>query len=81
MRDRVRAYVRAADICARHLSQPEQAIDALRAAWMLDPGNGVVFDALSAGGRVTVPVAPPFWGGHFGMLVDRFGVPWMVSCE
>ncbi len=45
---RVRAYVRAADICARHLNQPEQAIDALRAAWLLEPGNGTVFDALSS---------------------------------
>jgi PhnB protein len=39
------------------------------------------FDALAAGGKVTMPFAPPFWGGHFGMLVDRFGVPWMVSSE
>jgi len=39
------------------------------------------FDALSQGGQVTMPFAPPFWGGHFGMLVDRFGVPWMVSSE
>ena len=39
------------------------------------------FDALAEGGKVTMPFAPPFWGGHFGMLVDRFGVPWMVSCE
>ena len=40
-----------------------------------------VFDALADGGRVTMPFAPPFWGGHFGMLIDRFGVPWMVSSE
>lgn len=40
-----------------------------------------VFNALAAGGRITMPFAPPFWGGHFGMLTDRFGVPWMVSCE
>jgi PhnB protein len=39
------------------------------------------FEALAAGGEVTMPFAPPFWGGHFGMLTDRFGVPWMVSCE
>ena len=39
------------------------------------------FDALAQGGQVTMPFAPPFWGGHFGMLVDRFGVPWMVSSE
>jgi PhnB protein len=40
-----------------------------------------VFDALAAGGKVTAPFDKPFWGGHFGMLVDKFGVPWMVSCE
>lgn len=39
------------------------------------------FEALSAGGQVTMPFAPPFWGGHFGMLKDKFGVPWMVSTE
>ena len=39
------------------------------------------FDALAAGGQVRMPFGPPFWGGHFGMLVDRFGVPWMVNCE
>jgi PhnB protein len=40
-----------------------------------------LFRALAEGGKVTMPFAPPFWGGHFGMLEDRFGVPWMVSCE
>ena len=39
------------------------------------------FEALSEGGKVTMPFAPPFWGGHFGMLTDRFGIPWMVSSE
>jgi PhnB protein len=39
------------------------------------------FEALSEGGQVTMPFAPPFWGGHFGMLTDKFGVPWMVSSE
>jgi PhnB protein len=39
------------------------------------------FEALAAGCQVKMPFAPPFWGGHFGMLTDKFGVPWMVSCE
>ncbi|MBL0421560.1 VOC family protein [Ramlibacter sp. AW1] len=39
------------------------------------------FNALAEGGKVTMPFTPPFWGGHFGMLTDRFGVPWMVSSE
>jgi len=37
------------------------------------------FDALSEGGRVTMPVQKTFWSEAFGMLVDRFGTPWMVN--
>lgn len=37
-----------------------------------------VFAALGAGGRVEMPLAPTFWSPRFGMLVDRFGVMWMV---
>jgi len=48
LRDRIRAFLRASDIAARHLGQTDQAIDALRGAWMLDPGNGPVFDQLSS---------------------------------
>ena len=40
-----------------------------------------IFDALAQGGKVTMPFEPPFWGGTFGMLTDKFGVPWMVSTE
>jgi PhnB protein len=40
-----------------------------------------IFNALASGGQVTMPFAPPFWGGMFGMLTDKFGVPWMVSCD
>ncbi len=47
-RVRVRAHLRAADIASRHLGRVDQAIDSLRAAWLLDPGNGEVFDSLSA---------------------------------
>ncbi|HEX7270589.1 MAG TPA: VOC family protein [Casimicrobiaceae bacterium] len=38
-----------------------------------------VFDALSAGGKVTMPLDKTFWAEAFGMLVDRFGTPWMVN--
>jgi PhnB protein len=36
------------------------------------------FTALSAGGQVTMPIAPTFWSPMYGMLSDRFGVNWMV---
>ena len=38
-----------------------------------------LFETLAAGGTVTMPFAPVFWGGQFGMATDRFGTPWMVS--
>jgi PhnB protein len=40
-----------------------------------------VFAALAGEGRVTMPIHRTFWAERFGMLVDRFGIPWMVNCE
>ncbi|HTK95594.1 MAG TPA: VOC family protein [Terriglobales bacterium] len=40
-----------------------------------------IFHALSEGGKVNMPFAETFWARGFGMLVDRFGIPWMVNCE
>jgi PhnB protein len=40
-----------------------------------------VFAALSDGGTVNMPIQETFWAVRFGMLVDRFGTPWMVNCE
>ena len=38
-----------------------------------------VFNALSEGGLVTMPLEKTFWAPKFGMLQDKFGVSWMVS--
>jgi PhnB protein len=40
-----------------------------------------VFDKLAAGGKVTMAFAPSFWAKSFGMLIDRFGTPWIVNGE
>ena len=37
------------------------------------------FAALSAGGKVEMPLGKTFWSPRFGMLTDRFGIGWMVS--
>ena len=37
------------------------------------------FDALSEGGEVNLPIGPTAWSQAFGMCVDRFGTPWMIS--
>lgn len=39
------------------------------------------FAALGEGGKVDMPLQKTFWAKTFGMLTDRFGVSWMVSCE
>ena len=38
-----------------------------------------LFNNLSAGGMVTMPMNSTFWGDYFGMFADRFGINWMVS--
>lgn len=37
-----------------------------------------LFDALAAGGQVRAPLGPTPFSSSFGMVADRFGVPWMV---
>jgi PhnB protein len=39
------------------------------------------FSALTEGGQTTLPIAPTSWSPMFGMCVDRFGIPWMVSTD
>ena len=39
-----------------------------------------IFQALSENGKVQMPLQQTFWAARFGMLVDQFGVPWMINC-
>lgn len=38
-----------------------------------------IFAALAEGGEVRMALAPTFWSPAFGMLVDRWGISWMIS--
>jgi PhnB protein len=38
-----------------------------------------VFDALAEGGRIGLPWQKTFFSAGFGMLTDKFGIPWMVN--
>ncbi|PTT73753.1 VOC family protein [Chryseobacterium sp. HMWF035] len=40
-----------------------------------------LFNALSEGGQVTMPMNPTFWGAYFGMFADKFGINWMVNFD
>lgn len=40
-----------------------------------------LFNGLSAGGKIEMPMADMFWGDYFGSFVDKFGVCWMINFE
>ena len=40
---------------------------------------GGYFEKLSEGGTITMPLEKQMWGDSFGMLIDKFGVRWMVN--
>jgi PhnB protein len=39
------------------------------------------FEALVVNGQSIMPMEDAFWGSYFGMLVDKYGIEWMISCE
>ena len=40
-----------------------------------------IFRDLSSGGRVVMPLEQTFWAARFGVVVDRFGIQWLINCE
>lgn len=40
-----------------------------------------VFHELAEGGTIKMPLEETFWASRFGVLVDRFGIPWTINCE
>ena len=40
-----------------------------------------IFRELSEGGTTVLPLEQTFWAARFGMLIDRFGIPWQINCE
>lgn len=45
-----------------------------------DEADGL-FNSLSKGGKITMPMETTFWGSYFGMLTDKFGINWMMSFD
>ena len=39
------------------------------------------FQALSKNATIVMPIQKTFWAARFGMLIDQFGIPWMVNCD
>ena len=40
-----------------------------------------IFQALAGDGTVEMPLQETFWALRFGVLVDQFGIPWLINCE
>ncbi len=40
-----------------------------------------LFNALSAGGQVEMPMEDTFWGAYFGSFTDKYGIKWMINQE
>ena len=73
------AVLMASDAPPEHYSKPQGFSINIG---VTDPGEADrLFRALSEGGNVTMPIAETFWAVRFGMLTDKFGIPWMVNCE
>jgi len=39
-----------------------------------------LFNGLSSGGKVEMPLQDMFWGAYFGSFTDQFGIRWMINC-
>jgi PhnB protein len=64
---------------------PDRPYEGVRGAHVVihtqDPAEAdKLFAALADGGQVALPIQETFWAKRYGILVDRFGVPWMVNC-
>ena len=68
-----------------HASDNDDAEPMKGSALMLEfdelPAMRALFARMAEGGVITVPLSRQYWGTHFGMLVDTFGVQWMFSCS
>ena len=67
------------DTPPEHYSKPQGFSVALHTADTAEAER--VFNALAENGTVQMPIQETFWAHRFGMLVDQFGIPWMVNHE
>jgi PhnB protein len=40
-----------------------------------------IFSQLSTDGRIVMPLEKTFWAARFGVVVDRYGISWLINCE
>ena len=74
------AVLMGSDIPAEHYQKPSPTCQI--ALGIKDPAEAEkVFNALSEGSTIHMPLQETFWAQKFGMLTDRYGFGWMISCD
>jgi PhnB protein len=68
-----------ADIAPERYEEPKGISLSLQIANAADAER--IFTELARDGRIVVPLEKTFWAERFGMVVDRFGIPWLINCE
>ena len=71
--------LQAADVAPDHYSAPLGFSLTLQIKSTADAER--MFEALADGGQVRMPLEKTFWAERFGVVTDRFGVPWIINCE
>jgi PhnB protein len=71
--------LQAADVSAAQYETPQGFSLTLQIKSTADAER--MFKALADGGQVRTPLEQTFWAERFGVVTDRFGVPWIVNCE
>jgi PhnB protein len=67
------------DVPPDHYQQPKGFSVSIQTK---DPADAErIFNVLAENGKIGMPLQQTFWSVRFGMLVDRFGIPWMINCE
>lgn len=72
------AIVMGSDVPADRYQKPQGFAVSLQVATPEEAERA--FQALSEGGNVTMALQQTFFSARFGMLVDRFGIPWIINC-
>ncbi len=80
------AYLKLGDQALQASDAPPDHFEPMKGFYLqlgvAEPGEAErVFGALAEGGEVQMALKETFWAQSFGMLVDRFGVPWMINCN
>ncbi len=70
----------ASDIPSEHYTVPSPMVQ-ISLLLPTDEEAETIFAALAEGATIFMPIQQTFWATRFGMLKDKFGVPWMVSSE